>query len=75
MMLIGSIPFGGQQLTHAHFSLKNVNPQKPGSLTADIVNGARNLEQLYVNSNKMSGDLSDFAKASDLVMLRKLRLE
>ena len=46
-----------------------------GSLTADIVNGARSLEHLYVNSNKMSGNLAGFAKAADLSRLRKLRLE
>lgn len=45
-----------------------------GSLNADMVNGANKLEHLYVNSNKMGGNLDDFALA-DLRSLQKLRLE
>ena len=46
-----------------------------GSLTSDLVNDARNLVHLYVNSNKMSGNLDDFAQARNLDNLKKLRLE
>ena len=51
------------------------NNQLTGSLTADMVNDARNLAHLYVNSNRMSGNLDDFAQARNLDSLKKLRLE
>lgn len=46
-----------------------------GSLTSDLVDGARNLAHFYVNSNKMSGNLDSFAKSKSLSSLKKLRLE
>lgn len=45
-----------------------------GSLTADMVNDAHNLAHFYVNSNKLSGNLDDFAEAN-LGNMKKLRLE
>mmetsp|Transcript_37368 Transcript_37368/g.68655 ORF Transcript_37368/g.68655 Transcript_37368/m.68655 type:complete len:745 (+) Transcript_37368:132-2366(+) len=50
------------------------NNELTGSLTASMLNDAHNLAHFYVNSNKLSGKLDDFAKPN-LASLKKLRLE
>mmetsp|Transcript_31347 Transcript_31347/g.67707 ORF Transcript_31347/g.67707 Transcript_31347/m.67707 type:complete len:335 (+) Transcript_31347:221-1225(+) len=50
------------------------NNELTGSLTSDMMNDARYLVHFYLNSNKLSGKLNDFANAN-LASLKKLRLE
>ena len=46
-----------------------------GTLSTDLVGDARNLAHFYVNSNKLSGKLDDFAGSTGMGSLKKLRME